>query len=172
MVRTPTIDIAQATGESRSTAIALTRTAACAICGFQRGLERSRWCQSLHPHQDGILCAAEGEWNTYAIFAENMRTARSPKGARKCIAPSGTVRRTMPTKFFFGDLMEKRSLVCLYDFENSVGLSEGVGHGRFKFVRSLQPDSLSTATQGAEFVFFARQCNQPAKSIAGLRCLG
>ena len=49
-----------------------------------------------------------------------------------CIVPSG-IATDNTTKEFFASLIGTNTLMSLYDFENAVGLFEGVGHGRFKF---------------------------------------
>src|ERR1039458_10323906 len=77
------------------------------------------------------LCG-KGDINTYAVFAETNRSLLSPAGRVGCIVPSG-IATDNTTKEFFASLIESNTLVSLYDFENAVGLFEGVGHGRFKF---------------------------------------
>lgn len=62
------------------------------------------------------LCG-RGDINTYSIFTETNRLILSPVGRVGCIVPSG-IATDDTTKFFFQDLMESKSLVSLYDFEN------------------------------------------------------
>ncbi len=59
------------------------------------------------------------------------------------------------TKTFFQELMQSRSLVSLYDFENRKNLFPGVGHGRSKFCLFTLSGYLRPVTKGADFVFFA-----------------
>jgi hypothetical protein len=99
------------------------------------------------------LCG-KGDVNTYAIFAESMRLIINPIGRIGCIVPSGIVADDT-TKTFFQDLMQARSLVSLYDFENSKNLFPGVGHGVFKFSLLTLTGSLRPLVQSADFVFFA-----------------
>ena len=75
------------------------------------------------------LCG-KGDINTYAVFAETNRSLLRPAGRVGCIVPSG-IATDNTTKEFFASLIESNTLVSLYDFENAVGLFEGVGHGRF-----------------------------------------
>lgn len=100
------------------------------------------------------LCG-RGDINTYAIFSENMRSIINSVGRLGCIVPSG-IATDDTTKFFFQDLVDFNSLVSLYDFENSVGLFPGVGHGRQKFCLLTITGSLAASSKGAEFVWFAR----------------
>jgi hypothetical protein len=98
------------------------------------------------------LCG-RGDINTYAIFAETMRLILGPTGRVGCIVPSG-IATDDTTKFFFQDLMDSRSLVSLYDFENREGIFAGV-HRSYKFCLLTLTGSARPATRGAEFVFFA-----------------
>jgi hypothetical protein len=76
------------------------------------------------------LCGI-GDINTYSIFAETMRSLINPAGQMGVIVPSG-IATDDTTKHFFGDLVEKESLVSLYDFENSQGIFAAV-HRSYKF---------------------------------------
>lgn len=70
--------------------------------------------------------AGRGDVNTYAIFAELMRALVSPKGRAGIVVPSG-IATDDTTKHFFADLMEKRALASLYDFENGTRqIDEGI----------------------------------------------
>lgn len=100
------------------------------------------------------LCG-RGDINTYAIFAEDMRSIIKPIGRVGCIVPSG-IATDDTTKFFFQDLMDSNTLISLYDFENSVGLFPGVGHGRQKFCLLTITGNQATSSAGAEFVWFAQ----------------
>jgi N-6 DNA Methylase len=100
------------------------------------------------------LCG-RGDINTYAIFSENMRSLINSVGRLGCIVPSG-IATDDTTKFFFQDLVDSDTLVSLYDFENSVGLFPGVGHGRQKFCLMTITGNQAAHSTGAEFVWFAR----------------
>lgn len=93
-----------------------------------------------------------GDVNTYAVFAELMRNAISTTGRVGVIVPSG-IATDDTMKFFFGDLVERSSLVSLFDFENRRGIFQGV-HRSFKFsLLTLTGDA--RPQDEAEFVFFA-----------------
>jgi hypothetical protein len=100
------------------------------------------------------LCG-RGDVNTYAIFIENMRSIINLIGRVGCIVPSG-IATDDTTKFFFQDLVDSKTLVSLYDFENSVGLFPGVGHGRQKFCLATITGKNATNPTGTEFVWFAQ----------------
>ena len=68
-----------------------------------------------------------GDINTYSIFAETMRLLLSPEGRVGCVLPMG-IATDVTTRFFFKDLLDTRSLVCLYGFENEGKLFPGVDH--------------------------------------------
>ncbi len=103
-----------------------------------------------------------GDVNTYPLFAEASRQLLNDHGRVGMIVPSG-IATDDTTKFFFQDLMETRSLVSLFDFENRNGIFPGV-HRSYKFclltVRAPHPLALGERGardegNGAEFVFFA-----------------
>lgn len=97
------------------------------------------------------LCG-RGRINTYAIFAEAIKNLNSTEGRIGCIVPSG-IATDDTTKFFFRDLMDKRSLVSFYDFENREKLFPAVD-SRMKFCLLTLTGTGSPADK-AEFVFFA-----------------
>lgn len=99
------------------------------------------------------LCG-KGDINTYAVFAETNRLLLGPGGRVGCIVPSG-IATDNTTKEFFGELINSNTLVSLYDFENAVGLFEGVGHGRFKFCLLTVAGSSRPAASTPDFFFFA-----------------
>lgn len=100
------------------------------------------------------LCG-RGDVNTYAVFAETKRTLVGPRGRVGTIVPSG-IATDDTTKFFFQDLMEARSLVALYDFENRAKLFPAVD-SRMKFSLLTLTGRAAPATKGAEFAFFCHQ---------------
>jgi N-6 DNA Methylase len=94
-----------------------------------------------------------GDVNTYAVFAELMRKAISRTGRVGVIVPTG-IATDDTTKHFFADLVERRSLVSLYDFENSERLFPGIATiNRFCLLTMLGLDRQEAAPK---FVFFAQ----------------
>ncbi len=71
------------------------------------------------------LCG-KGRINTYAVFAEMMRNAVSSVGRAGMIVPTG-IASDYTTKDFFADLVQKRSIKSLYDFENRKNYSQSTG---------------------------------------------
>ena len=98
------------------------------------------------------LCG-RGRINTYAVFAEAMRSAISPVGRLGVIVPSG-IATDDTTKYFFADLVERRSLVSLLSFENEAKVFPTV-HNQFKFCLLTVTGTQRPAGE-AEFIFFAR----------------
>lgn len=97
------------------------------------------------------LCG-RGDINLYTVFAENMRNMLNDSGRLGCIVPSG-IASDDTTKFFFQDLVEKKSLVSLFDFENQ-GIFAGV-HNSYKFSLLTCGNGEGTLAEQADFVFFA-----------------
>jgi hypothetical protein len=97
------------------------------------------------------LCG-RGDINVYTVFAEGMRSLLNERGRAGCVLPSG-IATDDTTKFFFQDVMETRSLVSLFDFENK-GIFSGV-HSSYKFCLFTVGNGVRQAAGTAEFVFFA-----------------
>ena len=121
------------------------------------------WCEALR-QSDGEaalvrstgrypLCG-RGDINTYSIFAELNRTLLNPHGRAGFIVPTG-IATDDTTKFFFQDLVERNSLISLYDFQSGPGLFSAIGHARFKFALvtfAVQREK----TKPIAFAFFLR----------------
>lgn len=93
-----------------------------------------------------------GDVNTYMLFAELSRQLVAPDGLIGLLVPSG-IATDDTTKHFFGDLMEKKALRALYDFENKNAVFADV-HRAFKFSVLLM-NGRDRQTEAADFVFFA-----------------
>jgi len=95
-----------------------------------------------------------GDINTYAVFAEGNRSLVGDRGRLGVILPTG-IATDATTQHFFKDLVVRRSLVSLYDFQTGPGLWSEIGHARFKFAlitiagREEHEDAM-------EFAFFCR----------------
>jgi len=99
--------------------------------------------------------SSRGNINSYTLFLELSTDARSPRGRTGMIVPSG-IATDETTKLFFQQLMESRSLVSLYDFENRAGLFPAVD-SRMKFCLLTLTGPSRPAAEGAQFVFFAHR---------------
>ena len=75
-----------------------------------------------------------------------MRTAISPTGRMGVIVPTG-IATDDTTKHFFSDLVDQRSLVSLYDFENRLAVFPGV-HRSYKFCAADVERDRSTDRRG------------------------
>jgi len=69
--------------------------------------------------------------NTYAVFAELSLNIVSSKGRIGLLVPTG-IATDNTYKYFFDKLMESKTLISLYDFENRKKIFPDV-HGSFKF---------------------------------------
>jgi len=98
------------------------------------------------------LCG-RGDINVYAIFAETMRAVVNHSGRVGCVLPSG-IATDDTTKLFFQDVVDSKSLVSLFDFENKLLIFESVApvvkFCLFTCRGGTRPDALP-----AVFVFFA-----------------
>jgi len=92
---------------------------------------------------------ATGDINTYVVFAETARSLISKDGMAGIIVPTG-IATDDTCKEFFGDLIVKKNLAALYDFENREALFADV-HRSYKF--SLFTISGKEEARGS-FAFF------------------
>jgi hypothetical protein len=102
----------------------------------------------------------KGRTNLYMAFAERAKTIVAPVGMVGLLVPSG-IATDDTTKEFFNDLMDRKVLVSLYDFENKESHFEDV-HRSFKFT-ALVFGGGQTETDQADFVFFARDVDEVAE---------
>nr|HPN53944.1 N-6 DNA methylase [Anaerolineaceae bacterium] len=101
-------------------------------------------------HSLRFRLTAVGDVNTYALFAEHARDLTGKNGRSGIILPTG-IATDDTTKEFFGDLVEKRSIASLFDFENREAIFPGV-HRSYKFcLLTLSGAPISQA----QFIFFA-----------------
>lgn len=94
-----------------------------------------------------------GDVNTYALFAETFARVLAPHGQAGLIVPTG-IATDDSTKAFFAEIVQKRQLGSLYDFENRNAIFPGV-HRSYKFCLL----TLGRADE-AKFVCFATEANQ------------
>lgn len=147
-------EIASAVGAIRKALIAKLRAEDPALWDeFRAALRQAEGESHLLRTAGRFPLCGRGDVNTYAVFAEAMRDALAPRGRMGVIVPTG-IATDDTTKHFFADCVDHRRLVSLYDFENAVGLFEGVGHGRFKFCL-LTLGGQGAAVSEADFAFFA-----------------
>ena len=101
---------------------------------------------------------ARGRINLYAVFAEGMRNLVNDRGRAGCVLPTG-IATDDSTKILFQDVVEKRSLVSLFDFENKGIFFPGV-HSSYKFCLFTTGNGADVASDRAEFVFFAHAVDE------------
>ncbi|MFF9266276.1 Eco57I restriction-modification methylase domain-containing protein [Streptomyces rochei] len=107
----------------------------------------------------------QGNLNLYALFAEVDRILTSPTGRTGILVPTG-IATDSRTQHFFKDLISRKSLAILLDFENRDGLFPAV-HSRMKFcILSLTGDAIPS--RAAQFGFFLgdpSEVHDPDKSF-------
>lgn len=99
----------------------------------------------VYPH------TGRGRVKTDSVFAELFRTVVQPRGQSGLIVPTG-IATDATTQYFFKDLVERRALVALFDFENAAPVFDGV-HRSFKFCL-LTVGGRGRQTESATFAFF------------------
>ncbi|MDR1546455.1 MAG: N-6 DNA methylase, partial [Deltaproteobacteria bacterium] len=99
------------------------------------------------------LCA-RGDLNTYSVFTELKRSLLTQSGRIGCIVPSG-IATDDTTKFFFQDIIQSKSLVSLYDFDNSKAIFIAIHRSsKFCLLTLTNPEK---PHENPEFVFFAHE---------------
>ena len=96
------------------------------------------------------LCG-RGDVNLYTVFAELFRNRLIGQGRFGAVLPSG-IATDDTTKFYFGDLIETRSLDSFYDFENKNIFPEV--HSSLKFCLLTAGSGLQPTAGVADFAFF------------------
>ncbi len=96
---------------------------------------------------------AVGDVNTYALFAEQVRTLLSPTGRAGIIVPTG-IATDDSTKAFFGDLVRQESLARIVGFENEALIFPSVHHA-FKFC-TITMAGAGRQVHAARYVFLCR----------------
>ncbi|GIK54196.1 MAG: hypothetical protein BroJett014_31690 [Planctomycetota bacterium] len=87
------------------------------LAEFQEATRRAEGESHLLRSSGRYPLCGRGDINTYAVFAESMRDAISPAGRLGVIVPTG-IATDDTTKFFFGDLVQSRTLVSYFGFKN------------------------------------------------------
>ena len=126
---------------------------------YQEALHAADATSRFLRHSGRFPLTGRGDINTYAVFAELARRLLKPTGRAGIIVPTG-IATDATTQHFFADLMERRQLASIYDFENRKKLFPAVD-SRYKF-------SLLTLTgperpaKAAEFAFFCHNTSDLA----------
>lgn len=100
---------------------------------------------------------AQGDLNYYPLFAESNRDLLGGTGRTGIVVPSG-IATDYYTQEFFRDIIESRSLVSLFDFENREALFPGIDNRmKFSLLTISGPD---LDVEEADFAFFMTNINQ------------
>ncbi|MFD7475178.1 Eco57I restriction-modification methylase domain-containing protein [Streptomyces sp. NPDC059837] len=92
-----------------------------------------------------------GDINTYAVFSETDRAIVGIHGRVGLVVPTG-IATDATTQYFFTDLVERGSLVSVYDFDNKEKIFSDVGAMMRFCALTLAGEGVSVAQ--AEFAFF------------------
>lgn len=126
---------------------------------FQAASRQAEGVSTLLRNSGFYPLCGRGDVNTYAVFAELMRNSIAPTGRAGMIVPSG-IATDYTYRFFFSDLVNSRSLVSLYDFENRAKVFPGIDI-RIKFCL-LNLSGPEHTVPSAEFAFFLFQVEDMA----------
>ncbi len=93
-----------------------------------------------------------GDINTYTVFSELSLSLTVLKGMMGIIVPTG-IATDDSNKKYFQRLISKNNIICLYDFQNALGLFQNV-HRAYKFCLLTVNNYQREATQKSKFAFF------------------
>jgi len=145
-------DIASAAGAKRRRMIAeLERSDPALWAAYQDALAQAEAVSHFLRNSGRYPLCGVGDVNTYAVFAETMRSLVGPAGRAGVILPTG-IATDDTTKAFFGAVTGGRELVSLYDFENK-GIFPAV-HNSYKFCLLTLSGRGRPVKEGAELAFF------------------
>ena len=150
----PDIANAVSAAKRRELIAALGRGNPTLFARFQKAKEDADRALAYARNSGQYPLTGRGDINTYMLFAELARKIVAPHGRVGLLTPSG-VATDDTTKEFFSALMESKTLIALYDFENRLRIFPDVD-GRFKFCVLLFGGA-ETNTAQADFVFFAHK---------------
>jgi hypothetical protein len=120
--------IAATSGAKRKTMIADLPVSNPELFGeFQAAKRSAEAITHFIRHSTRFPLTARGKINTYAIFAELMRILSSSMGRVGAVVPTG-IATDDSTRFFFRDLIDRRSLASLFGFENEEFIFQGIHH--------------------------------------------
>lgn len=102
-----------------------------------------------------FVLTGRGDINTYALFAELFATLIGPQGRAGIIVPTG-IATDATTSEFFGTIIESRSLIHLYSFENEEFIFPSVHHAYRFCLLTIGKQAQSEP----QFAFFLRQAYQ------------
>ena len=122
---------------------------------FQAALRKAEGISHLLRDSCAYPLCGRGDVNLYTVFAEGMRLRLNAEGRMGAVLPTG-IATDDTTKFFFQDIIEKQSLVSLFDFENRKAIFPGV-HRSYKFCLFTAGRGDQPTAEEAEFVFFAHE---------------
>jgi hypothetical protein len=151
--RSPAVAGARNAAERKVMIVAIEAEDPLLWASFQAALRRSDGESHLLRDSARYPLTGRGDINTYAVFAELMRSITHTQGRMGVIVPTG-IATDETTRFFFGDVVERRALVSLYSFENEEKVFAGV-HNEFKFC--LLTLGQSGRVEAADLAFFLRR---------------
>jgi hypothetical protein len=159
--RNPAVASARNAAERKRMIASLAQEDPAQFLAFREALRRADGESHLLRDSGRYPLTGRGDINTYAVFAELMRSIIKPDGRGGAIVPTG-IATDDTTKHFFGELVSRGNLASLYSFENEEKVFPNV-HNEFKFCL-LTMTGTDRPVVAADFVFFARQASWLADS--------
>ena len=155
-------NIAKLSGKSRKRAIAkLENSNPDLWADYRRTYQNYKARNNFYRSSGRYPLSAHGSPNTYSLFAELFLQLVHPQGHAGLIVPTGIVTDDSNKKFF-NEIISRKRLMSLFDFENRDALFSGIDN-RIKFCLLTLNGKDHPANQ-AEFAFFLHHTAQLKES--------
>ncbi len=162
----PEIANAVSAAKRRELIAALGRSNPTLFVRYQRAKEDADRALAYARNSGQYPLTGRGDINTYMLFAELARKIVAPHGRVGLLTPSG-VATDDTTKEFFSALMESKTLVALYDFENKAPVFPDDHPDRFQFCTLLR--GAQTGQLGRPTLCFRPQDGGPERQESARR---
>ena len=124
---------------------------------YQAAVRAMNGVQGFIHASDRFPTTSYGRLNSAPLFVEHSLAIVSSQGRAGIIVPTGIATDSF-NQYFFASLVDRRSLVSLYDFENREAVFPGV-HRSYKFCL-LTLSGAGWPSPQAEFAFFLHRTEQ------------
>ncbi len=129
--RAPLIAAAETTAKRESLVAALSESDPVLWRQYQTDLRQSDGSDAFYSRSGRFPFSSSGRTNTFALFAELSLTIANSRGRVGLVIPSALA-TDAPYAAFWGDIVENRCLISMFDFENGGVFFPNV-HSSYKF---------------------------------------
>lgn len=126
---------------------------------YEKAKREAECLSNFVRESDRYPLTARGDINTYQLFSGLDRNVINKTGRTGIIVPTG-IATDDTNKYFFGDIVEQKAILSLFDFENREKLFEDVDSRQKFCLLTLGGTDYKNREVQAEFAFFLTHPNQ------------